>query len=46
MDKIYKIPKHNNELYLGGTLMKDLKIFIKSKRRNDLLQHFLGLASV
>ena len=29
MDKIYKIPKHNNELYLGGTLMKDLKNFIK-----------------
>lgn len=29
MDKIYKIPKYNKELYLGGTLMKDLKNFIK-----------------
>ena len=29
MDKIYKIPKYNNELYLGGTLMKSLKNFIK-----------------
>ena len=29
MDKIYKIPKYNKELYLGGTLMKDLKNFVK-----------------
>ena len=29
MDKFYKIPKYNKELYLGGTLMKDLKNFIK-----------------
>ena len=29
MDKIYKIPKYNKELYIGGTLMKDLKNFIK-----------------
>ena len=29
MDKIYKIPKYNKELYLGGTLMKYLKNFVK-----------------
>lgn len=29
MDKIYKTPKPNKELYLGGNLMKDLKNFIK-----------------
>ncbi len=29
MDKIYKIPKYNNELDLGGTLMKEIKNFIK-----------------
>lgn len=29
MDKIYKIPKYNKELYLGGNLMKNLKNFIK-----------------
>lgn len=29
MDKIYKTPKYNKELYTGGTLMKDLKNFIK-----------------